>query len=168
MARIEPYLLNLAGEYRICSELNKRNVFATVTYGTRKSADVYAISDRRRRALKIEVKTSQRSRFVTSITQRRLRKDPIAPDFWVLVQIQPKGANEFRDRFFILTHQEICNIQTNRNRAYARRNRATHRRAPNFARGVDNITVADVERHENKWSKILAKVGASAPARGSS
>ena len=23
MARIEPYLLNLAGEYRICSELNK-------------------------------------------------------------------------------------------------------------------------------------------------
>jgi hypothetical protein len=30
MAKIPKYLLNLAGEYRICSELNKRGVFATV------------------------------------------------------------------------------------------------------------------------------------------
>ena len=46
MARIEPYLLNLAGEYRICSELNKRGVFATVTYGNRKGADVTVESGR--------------------------------------------------------------------------------------------------------------------------
>ena len=29
MPKIPSYLLNLAGEYRICSELNKRGVFAT-------------------------------------------------------------------------------------------------------------------------------------------
>lgn len=62
MAKIPQYLLNLTGEYRVRSELTKRGVFATVTYGNRKSVDVYAISDRRERALKIEVKTSQPAR----------------------------------------------------------------------------------------------------------
>lgn len=45
MAKIEKYLLHLAGEYRVCSELNKRGVFATITYGNRKAVDVYVIGD---------------------------------------------------------------------------------------------------------------------------
>ncbi len=82
MAKIPSYLLNLAGEYRVCSELNKRGVFATVTYGTRKGVDVYAISDRRARALKIEVKTSQKGNFVTSLSQNCGDDDPNAEGFW--------------------------------------------------------------------------------------
>ena len=70
MAKIASYLLNLAGEYRVCSELNKRGVFATVTYGTRKGADIYAINDRVGRSLRIEVKTSQKDRFVTNLSQK--------------------------------------------------------------------------------------------------
>ena len=84
MAKIPTYLLNLAGEYRVCSELNKRGVFATVTYGNHKGVDVYAISDRKDRALKIEVKTSQRGNFVTKLTQKRAQDDSQVPDFWVL------------------------------------------------------------------------------------
>ena len=82
-ARIPSYLLSLAGEYRVCSELNKRGIFATVTYGNYKGVDVYAISDRKARALKIEVKTSQRENFVTRITQKRLCEEgkAHAPDF---------------------------------------------------------------------------------------
>jgi len=116
MAKIPPYLLNLAGEYRICSELNKRGVFATVTYGNRKAVDVYAISDRQQRALKIEVKTSQQGNFVTGIAQKGfiaekgLVDDPHAPDFWVLFQVRPGDDGTFAERFFILTHQEICEL----------------------------------------------------------
>src|SRR5437868_14877321 len=100
---IPQYLLNLAGEYRVCSELNKRGVFATVTYGNRKSVDVYAISDgqERERALKIEVKTTQEGKFVTRLAQKysttydaaapdfweRVAADKHAPDYWVLFQI---------------------------------------------------------------------------------
>ena len=157
MKRIEPYLLNLAGEYRVCSELSKRGVFATVTYGNRKGVDVYAISDREERALKIEVKTSQRAAFVTSITQKGLARDPTAPDFWVLFQCRPNRDGGFTERFFVLSHAEICKIQGTRNKAYGDRYETTHGRQPDFAAGVDNVTIVDVEQHEDKWSKVIAR-----------
>ncbi len=157
MARIEPYLLNLAGEYRVCSELNKRGVFSTVTYGNRKGVDVYAISDRQERALKIEVKTSQRLNFVTSIGQKGLAQDPTAPDFWVLFQIRQAGDGEYVERFFVLTHSEICAIQAARNQRYADKYHAKHGKQPDLSMGVDNVMVADVEHHENQWSKIIGR-----------
>ena len=158
MAGIAKDLLNLAGEYRICSELNKRGIFATVTYGNRKSVDVYAISDRQERALKIEVKTSQHNKFVTSIAQKHLFSDPTAPDFWVLFQIQPGEDATFKERFFVLTHKEICQVQAARNRAYAKKYFVRHGKQPNFSAGVDNVTVADVERFEDQWPKIIARL----------
>lgn len=156
---IPQYLLNLAGEYRVCSELNKRGVFATVTYGHRKGADVYAIGDRQGRALKIEVKTTQKQKFVTRIAQKGLADDPHAPDFWVLFQIQPDQNGGFNERFFILTHEEICTIQASRNRAYAEKYLVRRGKPPDHSTGVDNVTVKNVEAHENKWSKIVDRLG---------
>lgn len=156
MAKIETYLLSLAGEYRICSELLKRGVFATVTYGNRKSVDVYAISDRQDRATKIEVKTTQKETFVTGITQKGLEHDPTAPDFWVLFQLQPKQDGTFLERFFVLSHSEICAIQAKRNRAYAKKYQAKHGIPPDLKKGVDNVTVADVEQHAEEWTKVTA------------
>ncbi len=155
MAKIPSYLLSLAGEYRICSELNKRGVFATITYGNRKAVDVYAIGDRQNRALRIEVKTSQRANFTTLITQKRLATDPAAPDFWVLFQINVGKGGTFEERFFVLTHKEICQAQAKVNRAYGRQYRARHGKPYDFATGVDNVRVVDVERFENQWSKIV-------------
>jgi hypothetical protein len=158
--RLEPYLLNLAGEYRVCSELCKRGVFATVTYGNRKGVDVYAISDSNDRALRIEVKTAQGKNFVTSITQKRLAEDPSGPDFWVLFQLAPAGDGQFVERFFILSHEEICSIQAARNSNYAVKYRARHGREPDFSKGVDNVLVADVEMFEGQWSKIIKRLEA--------
>lgn len=155
--RIESYLLNLAGEYRVCSELCKRGVLATVTYGNRKGVDVYAISDRQERALKIEVKTSQLGRFVTSITQKGLAKDPTAPDFWVLVDLRGSPDGTFSERFFVLQHSEICRIQALANRRHNDRYKAKHGQSYDFSRGVDNLSVNDVQQHEDQWSKILAR-----------
>jgi hypothetical protein len=118
MATIPSDLLSLAGEYRVCSELIKRGVFVTMTYGNRKEVDVYAINDRQKSALKIEVKTSQTGRFVNKLFQKRLDIDPCAPNFWVLVLIQPCEDDTFKERFFVLTHTEICNAQKTLNSAY--------------------------------------------------
>lgn len=159
MTKIAPYLLNLAGEYRVCSELNKRGVFATLTYGNRKSGDLYAISDRDKRALKIEVKTSQRGNFVTGITPKGLVDGPAAPDFWVLFQIQPGEDGTFKERFFVLTHVEICQVQAARNASYDEKYFARHEKHFDFSKGPDDVRVADVEQFENQWSKIIERAG---------
>jgi hypothetical protein len=177
MAKIPAYLLNLAGEYRVCSELNKRGVFATVTYGTRKGVDVYAISDRKARALKIEVKTSQKGNFVTSLSQKcgdddpntegfwdRRVADEQSPDYWVLFQIQAGNDETFKERFFVLTHKEICAAQATRNKAYAVKYSARHGKQPDFSSGIDNVVIADVEQHENQWQKIVKAL--DGPAAG--
>lgn len=161
MAKIPKYLLNLAGEYRICSELNKRGVFATITYGNRKGVDVYAISDRKERALKIEVKTAQQGKFVTSITQKGLDKNrPDSPDFWVLFQILPGQNATFEERFFILTHEEICGVQKRRNNEW--QNQYFKRHGKRFhikSKGVDQVKVKDVEPFEDQWAKIIKRFG---------
>lgn len=158
-AKIPSYLLNLAGEYRVCSELAKRGVFATITYGNRKAVDVYAISDRRQRAMKIEVKATQRVKFLTGISQKGLSDDPLAPDFWVLYQIRPGDDGTFAERFFVLTHKEICREQVAHNKAYADRYFGRHGRQPDLAAGVDNVTIDQVERYENRWDKIVQRIG---------
>jgi len=151
--RIEPYLLSLAGEYRVCSELCKRGVLATVTYGNRKSVDVYVISDRQERALKIEVKTSQLGRFVTGITQKGLAEDSTAPDFWVLFDLRGGPDGTFSERFFVLRHSEMCRIQASINRRHNDRYKAKHGHSYDVSRGVDNVSVNDVQQHEGQWSK---------------
>jgi len=80
---IEKYHLNLAGEYRVCAELLKRGIFATVTYGNMKGADIFAIGSNRRAAV-VEVKASNSSRFVTSFYQKYKSRDIEHPTFWVL------------------------------------------------------------------------------------
>ncbi len=165
MGKLLPYLLNLAGEYRICSELNKRGVFATMTYGNQKGADVYAINDRQQRAVKIEVKTSQRGRFVTSFFQKSLdKKRRDAPDFWVLFDVRPCQNGTFREHLFVLSHKEMRDAQAKRNRAYEVRYAELHpEKKWDSRKGVDTVEVKDVEQYEDKWSKIVARL--SRPAK---
>jgi len=154
MNKITTYHLNLAGEYRVCSELHKRNIFGTITYGQRKGTDIFAIGSDNR-TIRIEVKASQNSRFVTSITQKKLDGASDAPDVWVLFSLRSLADNEYEERFFVLTHPEICAIQKARNDAYGKKYRKKHGRAVDFSKGVDNITISDVEQHENAWDKIV-------------
>lgn len=182
---IPAYLLNLAGEYRVCSELNKRGVFATVTYGNRKNVDVYAISDARNRSLKIEVKTSRTQRFVTKITQKFLvcqpelnpvvsqlgidalweailnDCDPQAPDFWVLFQMIRHEDDRFEERFFVLTHREICQAQVGLNKLWESEFSIRNGHTFDFSQGVDAVTVEAVRNYEGQWSRIVSRLASS-------
>jgi hypothetical protein len=120
--------------------------------------DIYAISDRHECALRIEVKTSQKRNFVTRIGQKwkRPANNPNAPDFWVLFQVLRDPKGHFAERFFVLTHSEICKKQAVRNGAYRGRfSKLHHGKKPDISTGVDNILVKDLKEFENQWSKIV-------------
>ncbi|MDA1050182.1 MAG: hypothetical protein O3C40_06845 [Planctomycetota bacterium] len=147
---IDKYHLNLAGEYRVCAELLKRELFATVTYGNKKGADIYAIGSNRRAAV-IEVKASNSNRFVTSFYQKYKGLDLPHPDFWVLYSLRsdPDGLAE---RFFVLAHEELALIQAERN---CPNESVTYEQvAERCAKGVDNVVIRNVETHEDCWDKI--------------
>ena len=151
MEPFDKYNLNLAGEYRVASELLLRGLYASVTFGNKKGADIFAIGDNRRSAV-VEVKASQKKTFVTGLFQKYRTQDMPCPDFWVLYSVAKTGMG-FLERFFVLTHQEMAEAQGERNcpgecLTYVER-------AERVKNGVDNVRVSDVERFEGQWDKIL-------------
>jgi hypothetical protein len=163
--RIGKYHLSLAGEYRVASELLKRGLNATVTFGNAKSADVVAYGSNRR-AIVVEVKTSQQGNFVTQFYNKY--KTPTQqphPDFWILVQVKVDAKGTFAERFFVLCHEELALIQAERNREYWVRcgkirddQEVTWEQCydlTNEGHGVDNVLLANVEQHEDQWGKIV-------------
>ena len=145
------YNLNLAGEYRVAAELLLRGLYAAVTFGNKKGADIFAIGDNRRAAV-VEVKASQRPTFVTGLYQKYSTDDLPCPDFWVLYSVANTDAG-FRERFFVLTHLEMSEVQGERNcpgevLTYLQR-------AERVMKGVDNVRLSDVEPYEGQWDKIL-------------
>ena len=128
---IDKYYLNLAGEYRVAAELLKREIFATITYGNKKGADIYAVGPNRRTAV-IEVKASNSGRFVTGFYQKYRDEQQTHPDFWVLYRLMQDGEDEF----FVLTHGEMAEAQATRN--YPGEPITWEQQATRAVRGVDN------------------------------
>lgn len=148
--KIEKYHLNLAGEYRVCSELLKRGIFATVTFGNMKGADVVGIGGNRKAAV-IEVKASNSTRVVTGFYQKYTTPEMEHPTFWVLYSVT-SIENKFTEHFFVLTHDEVAHYQAMRNHVeelpYAER-------VIRSKGGVDNLDIKDLNDHEDKWEKIV-------------
>ncbi len=148
---IDRYNLNLAGEYRVAAELLKHGLFATVTYGNKKGADIFAIGDNRRAAV-IEVKASNSNRFVTKFYQKYPDEDAVHPDFWVLYSVR-SSVDAFVERFFVLSHGELAAAQGSRNcpgESFSYAEYASH-----ASKGVDNVVIGNVENYENAWGKIV-------------
>lgn len=140
--RVLPRLLGVLGEAIVCAELKKHCIRAKLCRGQKRSIDLVTDTGRR-----IQVKTAQRPKFVTNLSQKNFYKED-EPHIWVLVLIG--GA---RPRFFILTHREICKLQKAVNKASERRYFKRHGK-PFKGRGVDNVRLAAVEQYEDKWSKV--------------
>lgn len=150
--KIDKYHLNLAGEYRVCAELLKRGIFATVTFGNMKGADVVAVGANRRAAI-IEVKASNSSRFVTGFYQKYRTGELEHPTFWVLYSVRLAGESHV-ERFFILSHHELEEKQAQRN--HPGEQLPYEERAMRVQKGVDNVLIRDVEDSEDAWHKIVS------------
>lgn len=139
--------LNLAGEYRVASELFKRGLFATITYGNMKGIDIFAIGANQKTTI-IEVKASQTRRFVTGFYQKYKSEGQKAPNFWVLCSF---GLET--ERLFVLSHKEMAIVQGFRNAPNKSLTHSEH--ALKAAKGVDNVPIALVEPYEDAWHKIV-------------
>ena len=135
----EKHFLSLAGEYGVCSELAKREIRASITYGNQKSADIIITRDKK--AYVVEVKTSKTKRIVTGFFQKYHTPETPHPDFWVIVHINPDTLSS---DFYVLTHEEMAKEQMIRN------NMTTWE----HINGVDNIMLSQLEEYKNKWETI--------------
>ncbi len=137
----DKYMLSLAGEYAVCSELLKRQIFCALTFGNAKAADIVITAPNAKTRI-VEVKTSSSNRFVTGFFQKYPTPQTVPhPDFWVVVRID---SISHATRFFVLTHSEMAKVQMLRNkmRKWSRVN------------GVDNVLLKHVIPFENRWDKI--------------
>jgi hypothetical protein len=150
---LDKYYLNLAGEYRVASELLKHGLFATITYGHMKGIDIYVMGQRRK-AIVVEVKSSTTGRFVTSFYQKYPTRKMEHPDFWVLYWLKNDGSEEF----YVLSHDEMERAQRERNRPGSK---ATWEKlALEFQKGVDNVLASGLKIHCSKWEKIVKQCSA--------
>jgi hypothetical protein len=137
----EKHFLNLAGEYGVCSELAKRNITASITYGNHKSADVLIINAETKKVLVLEVKTTRSKKIVTGFFQKFKTENTIHPNFWIFVLIDKNNIS----RYFILSHLELAEVQKKRNGMTKW----------SYINGVDNVLLENFENFENCWDKIL-------------
>ena len=134
--------LNLAGEYGVCSELHKRGITASITYGMSKAADIVITKDKR--AYVIEVKTSSGERVVTKFFQKYPTPDAEhQPDFWVIVHVDQET---YLSEFYVLTHEEMTKEQMLRYNMTEWEDRRG---------GVCNIGLPLIQQYKNKWDTIL-------------
>lgn len=137
----EKSFLSLAGEYAVCSELQKLGVNCSLTYGNQKATDVIVLNETTKQFRRIEVKTSRSKRFVTGFFQKYY-DERIHPDYWVIVYIDENN----RSHFYIMTHQEMGDIQMERNKMTE-----WHR----VEKGCDTVELKNIEMHKNMWDKII-------------
>ena len=137
----EKHFLNLSGEFGVCAELAKRQIYASITYGNHKSADVIVINPQTNKALVIEVKTTKSNRIVTGFFQKYKMPETLHPDFWIIVHID----ENYTSNYFILSHAEIASIQMSRNQM---------KEWMHIEKGVDNILLNSLTTYKNDWDKI--------------
>jgi len=140
-------MIGLAGEMRVASELLKRGYQAYITFGNAKATDIVVTGDSNR-FIRIQVKTSiNRKNFVTGYYPKYTDPNSIGPDIWVFY-LTHKDVSSGEDRFFILTHEEVGDLQFRVNKG-----KKTER-----GKGCDNIPLKFLEqeksKHEGLWEKI--------------
>ncbi len=141
--------LNMAGEFVVASELNRRKILTSVTYGNSKAADVFALGDAGT-YVRIEVKTTSRLKW--PIGEKATHPEKFGKDvFWVLVYM-PEPGNA--PRFFVLTPQELYDVWHAAATKYEASFVAKHGHDYDGV-GVPNVRQDDVLTFEGAWDKIV-------------
>jgi hypothetical protein len=140
----EKHFLNLSGEYGVCAELAKRQIYSSLTYGKHKAADVMVINPETSKALIIEVKTSKDNKILTKFFQKYKTPETPHPDFWVVVYIDKDNISNY----YVMTHEQMADAQMKRNKMSEWK----------YINGVDNILLSYIEEFKDDWDKIQAEL----------
>jgi len=141
------YHLAMAGEYFVAAQLQRLQVFASVTYGNAKSADVIAFTKDSDRVVVIEVKTTQNPKWVVG---GRIPEKSNKP--WVFVSLNED--TEVSPEFFILTQEELHLLLAPLEKEYFRKYLEKHGVEYGDKPGVVNISRSMLEPYKNCWSVI--------------
>ena len=125
----------------------RRGYFANITFGNAKATDIVVLGSRNR-FIRIEVKTSKNNRnFVTGFFPKYAEPGELEPDLWVLYLPNKGGASD-GDRFFLLTHEEIGELQLIVNKG----------NKTEKGKGVDNIPLKVLLENrpdsEDRWTLL--------------
>lgn len=161
----EKVFLNLAGEFLVAAELNRRSILCSVTYGASKSADLFAFTETTGRVVRIEVKTTKKTQW--PVGERGLSAGSGGTGhLWVFVLLPPPldaltpnnaVRGQFAPRFFVLTAQEVEVLARARDAEYRQRYQAKHG-VPYAQPGVPSITVEQAAPYESNWDKVRSAV----------
>ncbi|MGH8614037.1 MAG: hypothetical protein ACREYF_18920 [Gammaproteobacteria bacterium] len=164
MSQQDKVFLNMAGEFAVASELNRRRVLASVTYGSSKSADIFAMNPDMTKIVRIEVKTTDKQKW--PIGEKATRVESQSADvFWVLVHLPTPSQGALDEglrgaqapRFFVLSAREIYEVWRKEADRYLEGYRARHGRTFDGV-GVPNVTLGGVLDAEGKWDKITSRL----------
>ena len=156
---------NLAGEFLVAAELNRRHILCSVTYGASKSADVFAFSDDPGRVVRIEVKTTDKMRGGKAhwLIGKRGMEAGSTKQIWVFVLL-PNPLDEPPDddrelarhtpRFFVLTGPEVQKVAKKDHEEYSRKYQKKHGKPYPVEKGVPQIRLDRIQEHEAAWDKI--------------
>ena len=165
MSQDEKIFLNMAGEFAVASELNRRRVLASVTYGSSKSADIFAVNRDMTRVVRVEVKTTGLRKWPIGTKATNLTPNS-ANVFWVLVllpvahnglPIDHAQRGEHAPRFFVLSAEELYGVWTRQDRLWEERYRSHHGHAFRGLK-VPNVSLEGVEQYEGQWQKIVSRL----------
>ena len=158
---MEKIFLNLAGEFMVAAELNRRHVLCSVTYGAAKSADIFAFQATSDRLVRVEVKATTRNHW--PVGGRVLHENTWkASCVWVLVWFprpldQPtddaRVRGEHAPRFFVLTASEVGRLAQDAHATYSKGYEAKHG-VPYPQVGVPQVSLKAAVPHESRWDKI--------------
>ena len=156
---------NLAGEFLVAAELNRRHILCSVTYGAAKSADVFAFSEDSWRVVRIEVKSTDKMRGGNAhwpIGKRGMEAGSTA-HVWVFVLLLEPLTKQTNDdcelgrhapRFFVLTGTEVQRLAEEDHEEYSRKYQERHGEPYPVEKGVPQLRLDRIQEHEAAWSKI--------------
>jgi hypothetical protein len=147
----EKYHINIAGEFYVAAELQRRGVSAAVTYGNAKKADVIAFTSGGERAVVIEVKSTAQPKWIIGSYVPEEGKNP-----WVLVHV-PSDATA-PPSYYILTQSEIRAICVPISKAYTDKYKQKHGVDYGDKPGVVSLTKDQAKDHKDAWDKILKEI----------
>jgi hypothetical protein len=150
MSHADKSFLNLAGEFLVAGELNRRKIGASITYGASKSADIFIFSSDAKRSARIEVKATNRKKW--PVGHRCVNPENWSENvFWVLVYLDPNDSSP--PRYFIFTSKELGEIVKNGLEWYFSRFKQKNGReySGDF---LPTITLDEVIKDENRWDVI--------------
>lgn len=99
--RADGQVTGLAGEFFVAAELLKRDILASITFGSAKAIDILAYNPRTRRTISVQVK-STRQMNVFPIDHSRVE----AVHMYVFVVLNPPGTSP---RYFVVPGQILAN-----------------------------------------------------------